>query len=338
VRHGRHSHPDRRDHDPRQHAALAVGYLSRLALRDLIAGTAPEPFDPDYGFAYAKGLMARELMTTGLPLDRAWDLARRVEDHLAWRGRHRVSLEELRVLAHNVLGEHEGDETADRFRRWLDFETLERPLVVLIGGGTGVGKSTVATQLAYSLGITRVSSTDFIRQVLRSAVPEAIAPELSRSSFELDNGISRNGSGRHAEFERQARQVLVGVRATIERAVAERMPLIIEGIHLLPELVDADAAPDGLMVYVVLSVEDRHDHWNRFAARGRASERSAGRYQASLERIRNLQDHVVATARRNGTPVLANQQVNTTVRSVLDLIFAAVDEVLPPRETDRARR
>ena len=62
--------------------------------------------------------------------------------------------------------------------------------MVLIGGGTGTGKSTVATQLAYSLGITRVSSTDFIRQVLRSVVPEAIAPELSRSSFELDQGLS----------------------------------------------------------------------------------------------------------------------------------------------------
>ena len=213
-----------------------------------------------------------------------------------------------------------------------DLELLERPLVVLIGGGTGVGKSTVATQLAYSLGITRVSSTDLIRQVLRSAVPEAIAPELSRSSFELDHGRVRKGAKRHSEFERQAQQVMVGVRATIERAVAEGMPLIIEGIHLLPELVDVDAVPDSLIVHVVLSVEDEGDHWNRFTVRGRDSERAAGRYQASLQRIRDLQDHVVATAHRTGTPVLANRHLHTTVRNVLDVIFAAVDEVLAPRE------
>ena len=48
---------------------------------------------------------------TGFPY-----LARRVEDNLATSGRDRVSLDELRVLAHEVLGEHEGDETADRFR------------------------------------------------------------------------------------------------------------------------------------------------------------------------------------------------------------------------------
>ena len=145
---------------------------------------------------------------TGLPY-----LARRVEDHLARSGRQCVSLDELRALAPEVLGERMGDETAERIARWHEFETLERPLVVLIGGGTGVGKSTVATQLAHDLGITRVSSTDFIREVLRSVVPETIAPELSRSSFELDQDPSPDGANGHAEFERQAQQVLVGVRA-----------------------------------------------------------------------------------------------------------------------------
>jgi 2-phosphoglycerate kinase len=300
------------------------------AERAVIAETAPAQFDPEYGFAYAKGLIAKWLMTTGLAPDRAWDLARRVEDHVARRGRRLVSLEELRALGHEVLGEHEGDETADRLRRWHEFETLERPLIVLIGGGTGVGKSTVATQLAYSLGITRVSSTDFIRQVLRSVVPEAIAPELSRSSFELDDGHPPDGDGRHAEFERQAGEVMVGVRATIERAVAEGMSLIVEGIHLLPQLVDLVAVTDGFVVYVVLSVEDGDDHRDRFALRARAADRPAARYQSNLGKIRALQDHVVATASRAGIPVLANRHVDTTVRSVLDLIFAKFDEALPP--------
>jgi len=36
---------------------------------------------------------------------------------------------------------------------------------VLIGGTTGTGKSTVASEVAHRLGITRVTSTDFIREV-----------------------------------------------------------------------------------------------------------------------------------------------------------------------------
>ena len=50
--------------------------------------------------------------------------------------------------------------------RRLEFEVLEelhRPLIVLVGGATGTGKSTVTTEVAYRLGITRVTSTDFVR-------------------------------------------------------------------------------------------------------------------------------------------------------------------------------
>jgi 2-phosphoglycerate kinase len=212
-----------------------------------------------------------------------------------------------------------------------ELRALERPLVVLIGGGTGVGKSTVATQLARDLGITRVLGTDFTREVLRSVVPERIAPELSRSSFELDHDLSPNGATAHAEFERQAQEVLVGVRAEIERAVREGTSVILEGIHLFPGLVDLDAVSDGLVVYVILTVDDRDALVDRFEGRARDSERPAGRYEEGLEAIRNLQAHFVNAARRSGVPVIENLQVDTTVRRLLDLIFAAVEAVRPPR-------
>jgi 2-phosphoglycerate kinase len=200
-----------------------------------------------------------------------------------------------------------------------------------------VGKSTVATQLAHHLGISRVTSTDFIRQVLRAVVPDAIAPELSRSSFELDRGRSRNGA-RHAEFERQARQVLVGARATIERATREGVSLILEGVHLWPGIVDLDARSDGLAVHVVLTVEDQDDHEQRFAVRAGGSQRPAARYDDGLEAIRDLQEQAVAAARRAGVPVIANGHADTTVRRVLDVVFAAVEDSLRSRESEPGPR
>jgi len=292
----------------------------------------------DDGFDDARALIARWLLTAGVPADRAWDVARELESILAAHGGDLASPVELRGLGHRLLREHVGGRTAERLRCWHEFEELDRPLVVMIGGAAGVGKSTVATQLAYRLGITRVSSTDLIRQVLRSVVPAAIAPELSRSSFELDGGRSRIRRGRPVEFERQARQVMVGVNATIERAVAEGSPVIVEGIHLLPELVDPGAVPQGLLVHVVLSVECQHEHGTRFRVRARCSERPADRYLAGLARIRELQDHVVASAHRVGTPVLANRRVDATVRDVLDEVFTAVEGVLAGGEPEPVRQ
>jgi 2-phosphoglycerate kinase len=298
----------------------------------------PEQFHHDDGFVDATGLVAPSRLNTGLPPDRALDLARRIEDHVGTSGRRTVSLDQLRVLAREVLGEHEGDQIVEQLRRWHDFEMLERPLVVLIGGGTGVGKSTVATQVARDLGVTRVSSTDFIREVLRSVVPETIAPELSRSSFELDQHLSPNGATAHAEFERQAQQVLVGVRAEIERAVREGTSLILEGIHLFPGLVDLGAVSDTLIVQVVLTVEHSDDLVDRFEGRAAGSERPAGRYEEGLEAIRKLQAHLVATARRSGIPVIENRELDATVRRVLDVIFAAVEGVRSPQRSAPAPR
>jgi 2-phosphoglycerate kinase len=206
-------------------------------------------------------------------------------------------------------------------------------LVVLIGGGTGVGKSTVASELAGELGITRVSSTDFIREILRSVVPETMAPELARSSFELDQGAAPTA---HSEFERQAQQVLVGVRAEIERAVREGTSLILEGIHLLPGLVDLGAASESVAVHVILSLGDRDDLVGRLEARADESERPAERYEDGLEAICELQAHLVSTARRTGVPVIENRQVDATVRVMRHLITEAVQSGRPEAGLERA--
>lgn len=225
----------------------------------------------------------------------------------------------------------EPDEPVERLRRWRELEARGRPLVVLIGGATGVGKSTVATEVAARLGITRVSSTDFIRQIMRSVVAEAIAPELSRSSFELDRGSGVDNARSHSEFERQAQEVLVGVRATIDRAVAEGTSIVLEGIHLLPCLIDLAGMRDALVVAVILQVEDEDDHEERFARRARASRRPAARYGDGLDAIRALQGHLVGCAQGNGVPVIANRDEQATVRCVLHVVLNAVDDALQPR-------
>jgi 2-phosphoglycerate kinase len=55
---------------------------------------------------------------------------------------------------------------------------LEVPLVVLVGGATGTGKSTVATEVAHRLGITRVTSTDVVRQTMRAFFSNEFIPSI----------------------------------------------------------------------------------------------------------------------------------------------------------------
>ena len=57
---------------------------------------------------YSKGLMARALVAVGVPLGRAYELAKRIEHDLVERGEQSVELERFEELALEVLGENEG--------------------------------------------------------------------------------------------------------------------------------------------------------------------------------------------------------------------------------------
>ena len=129
---------------------------------------APLPLGGDEGPPWSKGLMARALAATGLTPTRAYELARRADADMIQRGSLELDLDRLAEVAADVLGEPEGARTMRRLRRLQALQHLELPVVLLVGGATGTGKSTLATEVAHRLGITRVTSTDFIRQTMRA--------------------------------------------------------------------------------------------------------------------------------------------------------------------------
>ena len=98
--------------------------------------------DREPGLPYSKGLMASQVMVTGLSPFRAYQVAEEIEERLRERGSTSLTTDELSQLALEVLTETAGDRYAKNFLRWREVEKLDVPLVILIGGATGVGKST----------------------------------------------------------------------------------------------------------------------------------------------------------------------------------------------------
>ena len=123
--------------------------------------------------------------------------------------------------------------------------------MILIGGATGVGKSTIATQLAARLGIVRVVATDAIREVMRSMLSPELMPTLHTSSFHADQAL-REPPGKSADalllgFREQTAAVSVGINALIERAATEGTGIIIEGAHIVPGFFDLETHADRIL-------------------------------------------------------------------------------------------
>jgi 2-phosphoglycerate kinase len=269
--------------------------------------------------------MARSLMAAGVAGHRAYALASRVGDDLLERRRGQIELERLEALAVEMLGEEEGRESIQRLRRYQELRELDLPIMVFIGGATGTGKSTVATELAYRFGITRVTSTDFVRQTMRAFFSEAFMPSIHQSSFEAGDAFPDADDPLEFGFLQQARNVLVGVRASSERALEEGWSLVLEGVHLVPGMVELPRPDLAVSVFVVLSIENEDEHLHHFHHRDEDSDRRESRYLDRFADIRRLQELVVARARRTGVPVIQNEDADRAARTVADLVLEAAE-------------
>ncbi|MHB8512384.1 MAG: 2-phosphoglycerate kinase [Actinomycetota bacterium] len=286
----------------------------------------------EHGLPYSKGLMAGQVMTAGLSPARAYHVAQIVEDRLLDTDKDSVTATELTTLAAAAIREEAGDRFAEMYLKWQRVGELDRPLIVLIGGGTGVGKSTIATQIAARLGIVRIISTDAIREVMKSVVAEQFMPTLYTSSFSADEVVrNRVPLGEDvvlAGFRDQAGAVSAGVRALIDRAVTEGTGMIIEGAHIVPGFIDLSGL-EGRAVVVQLSimVEDEDLHLSHFGVRGQfARARPMDRYVEHFDNIRRIQKFIRSQALSHDVPVIAIYTRDSTLAKAIELIVTTATD------------
>jgi 2-phosphoglycerate kinase len=214
----------------------------------------------------------------------------------------------------------------------LALERLDVPLVVLVGGATGTGKSTVATEVAHRLGITRVTSTDVVRQTMRAFFSREFMPSIHYSSFEAAPSIPASDETEADRvvlgFLEQTRNVLVGVTAVLARALEEGYSLALEGVHLVPGLIPP--VEGAVFCQVLLAIEDEEEHASHFWTRNGEGMRPFDKYLSALPDIRRVQDYLVARAARARVPVIENASIDATVDHVIDLVLAEVESVRSP--------
>jgi 2-phosphoglycerate kinase len=282
---------------------------------------------------YSKGLMAKTLSGTGLRPERAYELARLIEQELVREHEEDTFTEEhLHELAAQVLAEHEGEDAVRGLRRYRTLQELDLPLILLIGGATGTGKSTVTTEVAHRLGITRVASTDFVRQTMRAFFSVDFMPSIHYSSFEAAAAVATPDEAKDPTlvgFNDQTRNVLVGVRAVIDRALTERYSMALEGVHMVPGLVPA-AVEGAVVVQALLAIEDEDEHARHFWVRDTGSEglRPVAKYLDSLADIRRIQAYLIDRAEKAGVPVIENTRVERTAEAVIRLVLEEVERAV----------
>jgi 2-phosphoglycerate kinase len=153
-----------------------------------------------------------------------------------------IDHKDLRKIIFDSLREYAGISAANRYLSWRQFENSNKSLIILVGGVTGSGKSTLSAELAYRLNIAWLQSTDMMREIIRSYLPGQVVPTLMHSSFAAWRGLPFPRKLERKEldspvitgFLSQINTIQPAMEAAISRASIESQHLILEGVHVLP--------------------------------------------------------------------------------------------------------
>lgn len=256
------------------------------------------------GLPFSKGLMATSILATGAETDQAYAIAAEIQRELIRRDVSAIDARELTTLAARTIEARAGAEIAARYQTWRRLRREGRPMLLVLGGAPGIGKSTISTRLAVRFGITRIVTTDTIREVLRTVIPPTVLPELHVSTYESVG----TGADPAEVYVRQARVVGGALVSVVRRLLTERRSVIVEGVHLLPgELVSSlgEHPSRPVVVELMLTLADASAHRAQLAARrGGEPERDGQRSLDQFGTIRVLHDLLAERARNAGVEAL----------------------------------
>jgi 2-phosphoglycerate kinase len=274
------------------------------------------------GQPFSKGVLSQSLLAAAIDPSDAFEVARDIERELLRLGFSEIERHELRRIAYEAIARRVGERPAERYLIWRHFEEPARPVILLLGGAAGVGKTSLALEVAHRLRIGRVLSTDYIRQIMRLMLSPDLAPAIHGSSYDAHTHFPPDALGADPlleAFRAQTATVTVGVRASIERAIDENASTVIDGVALFPGALDLAAYADRAdVIFLVVAALDPEAYAARFTARARGQvERAAHDYLKNLDAILRIQDQFLDAAERYAVPIVDNDRFDHAVLQVI---------------------
>ena len=295
---------------------------------------------PSRSTAFSAGILSRSLEACAINPKLALIGANKVLATIRKSGHKEIDHKALRRLVYRCLREHCSKKSADKYLAWRRFQNSDIPLIIMIGGATGTGKSTIAAELAYRLDIARTQSTDMMREIIRSYLAEQVTPALQYSSFEAWRGLPSSSYTINKEdphkvingFLAQLSAMQPAIETTINRTLQEHENLIMEGVHIVPsELELCKAEKEAVCMQFMLTTLDKKSLKKQLKKRIREqSKHRDSDHVEFIDEIWELQSWLLETADSEDVNIIPNLNVDDSIREILEIASQIILQRFPP--------
>jgi hypothetical protein len=181
-----------------------------------------------YEYVFSRFSLSRYLMACMVPPSKAVDISRRIKEEFVDMNRFEVRQDEVTARVFELISEFGNAAVTQRRFRLIQNFNLERiPLIIFISGTGFLGKSTLAFQLGERLNISTILQTDIVCALASNS------GDLGKQLWYTDHGSEDDFFSVYQEL---ARVAAGGIEGDIVKTLTDGKPLIVEGIHLDPEL------------------------------------------------------------------------------------------------------
>ncbi len=183
-----------------------------------------------------------------------------------------------------------------RYNELWKTEKIVKPIVIIIGGSAGTGKSTIAKRLTKEIKYMNLVNTALIRSLLASITSKEEASFLHKHTFDLSE---KDDQGLRSNFVKQSKPINRAVRKFIDFVRSEKQHNLIEGSNLLPLYLDLEKNRNIFLIEMYLKVENETLHRKMFSG---PTHRRLG-YEVRFKNTRILQEYVLSQAKKKNKTI-----------------------------------
>jgi len=207
-------------------------------------------------------------------------------------------------------------------------EKLKEPIIPIIGSLPGIGKTTMAREIATALGISNVIGGDNFRAVLREFISQESNPEFFTSVYESWKFFGRENKKNILKgFKTQARIINQAMeRIVADRGIRDGENMVIEYLHFLPSQYNKETIKHPSVIPIILNLKSAALWKERIKLRVKKTHFKGGfqRLLDVFDKYKIMQEYQCQEAKKFNIPVVATDNWGKSVDEVLDIIFARI--------------